>query len=255
MVCTRVRVLIVLGSALIIGALSTTTSVASATHLNSRHPSRIISLSPTATEVLFAIGAGHQVVAVDGDSDYPKNAPRTSLSGLEPNLEAIARYRPQLVVISYNPNNLEKSLERLGISVLFQDAPASLSGTYSQIERLGEITGHVNAARSLVERMRREIAAAVRTAPHFAKVPTYYYELDQTEYSVTSSTFIGRLVKMFGLRDIADAAKGASSGYPQLSTEYIVKSNPSLIFLADTICCHQSLTTLAKRPGFRAMSA
>ena len=220
-------------------------------------PSRIISLSPTATEMLFAIGAGHQVVAVDEDSDYPKDAPRTSLSGLEPNVEAIVKYRPQLVVISYNPNNFSQTLAKLGITVLLQDAPANLAGAYGQIEQLGQVTGHVAAADALVARMRTEITAAVHDAPHFSSTPSYYYELDQGGYSVTSSTFIGRLLSMFGLHDIADAAKGASAsgGYPQLSTEYIVNSNPNLIFLADTSCCHQSLKTVEKRPGFGVMIA
>lgn len=236
-------------------ALTTTTSVAAPTRSHHGYPSRIVSLSPTATEMLFAIGAGHQVVAVDEDSDYPKDAPRTSLSGLDPNVEAIAKYRPQLVVISYNPNNFEQAMEKLGINVLLQDAPANLAGAYAQIEQLGRATGHTESARALVGRMRQQIASAVHAAPHFSTPPTYYYELDQGGYSVTSSTFVGRLLAMFGLRDIADAAKGASSGYPDLSTEYIVKTNPNLIFLADTICCHQSFATVAKRPGYAAMTA
>ncbi len=207
--------------------------------------------------MLFAIGAGHQVVAVDEDSDYPKGAPRTSLSGLEPNVEAIAKYRPDLVVISYNPSNFSQALARLGIKVLLQDAPANVAGAYGQIEQLGQATGHVDAADALVARMRKAISAAVREAPHFSRPPSYYYELDEGGYSVTSSTFVGRLLSMFGLHDIADAAKGAaaSGGYPQLSTEYIVKSNPDVIFLADTICCHQSLQTVAMRPGFRVTIA
>ncbi len=236
-------------------AVSATSSIASATRSPHAYPSRIISLSPTATEMLFAIGAGHQVVAVDEDSDYPKDAPRTSLSGLEPNVEAIAKYRPQLVVISYNPSNFEKTMERLGVKVLLQDAPSNLAGAYAQIEQLGRVTGRVTAADALDARMQRQIHAALRSAPHFSKAPTFFYELDQGGYSVTSTTFVGKLLTMFGLHDIADAAKGSSDGYPDLSTEYIVKSNPNLIFLADTICCHQSLSTVAKRPGYGALTA
>src|ERR1700684_3183685 len=104
-------------------------------------PTRIVSLSPTATQILFAIGAGRQVVAADDDSTLPANAPRTSLSGYDPNVEAIAHYQPQLVVISYNPNGLAASLAKLGIPVLDQDAASSLHGTYGQIGELGYITG------------------------------------------------------------------------------------------------------------------
>jgi iron complex transport system substrate-binding protein len=219
------------------------------------HADRIISLSPTATEILFAIGAGRQVVAVDDDSDYPKDAPHSDLSGLDPNVEAIARYRPDLVVVSFEPAGLVKSLQSLGIALLYQPPALNISGTYTQIEQLGRMTGRSGAARSLVSSMRKNIAAAVAGAPRLTAHPTYYWELDQTFYSLTSSTFVGGLLKMFGLVNIADRAKGASSGYPQLSDEYIVKANPGIIFLADTLCCHQSASTVAARPGWRAIGA
>jgi iron complex transport system substrate-binding protein len=218
-------------------------------------PDRIISLSPTATEMLFAIGAGHQVVAVDDDSDYPPSAPRTSLSGLEPNIEALARYDPDLVIVSYDPQGFVRSLRALGVPVLLEPAAMDLAGTYSQIESLGRVTGHETAAGALVRRMRRQIAATVAAAPRFTTPPTYYFELEPDFYSVTSSTYVGQLFGLFGLRNIADAAQGATSGYPQLSDEYIVKSDPQVIFLADTVCCGQSARTVAARPGWRAVAA
>jgi iron complex transport system substrate-binding protein len=105
--------------------------------------------------------------------------------------------------------------------------------------------------------IRRQIAAIAAAAPHPAKPITYYYELDQTYYSVTSSTFIGHLLALLGMKSIADAATGAaaSGGYPQLSAEYILRSNPDYILLADTVCCHQSAATVAKRPGWASMAA
>ena len=106
-------------------------------------PHRIVSLSPTATESLFAIGAGPQVVAVDDQSDYPKQAPHTSLSGFTPNVEAIAGYKPDLVVVSYDPNGLVATLRGLGIRVLVQDAATNLDGAYAQILALGRVTGHL----------------------------------------------------------------------------------------------------------------
>ncbi len=86
---------------------------------------------------------------------------------------------------------------------------------------------------------------------------TYYYELDQTRYSAASSTFIGQLLGLLGLRSIADAAKGsaANGGYPQLSGEFILKANPDYILLADTICCGQSVATVAARPGWSGLAA
>src|SRR5512133_1878455 len=104
-------------------------------------PHRIVSLSPTATESLFAIGAGKQVIAVDDQSDYPKQAPRTRLSGFTPNVEAIAGYRPDLGVIGYDPNGFSASLRKLGIRVLVQDAAKTLTDAYAQMDALGRITG------------------------------------------------------------------------------------------------------------------
>jgi iron complex transport system substrate-binding protein len=185
-------------------------------------PTRIVSLSPTATQILFAIGAGKQVVAADDDSTLPADAPRTSLSGYSPNVEAIAHYQPQLVVISYDPNGLAASLAKLDIPVLDQDAANTLHATYGQISMLGAVTGHRSGAQGVITKMRTEIAAIVAKTPRFSPRLTYYYELDQTFYTVTSQTFVGSLLSLLGLRDIADAAPGAASGYPQLSDEFIV---------------------------------
>ena len=218
-------------------------------------PARIVSLSPTATEMLFAIQAGGQVVAVDDDSDYPPQAPTTKLSGYEPNVEAIAKYDPDLVVISNDPGQLTKSLRRLSIPALLEPAARTLKDAYAQIGQLGTVTGHGRAARRLVASMKTKIGRLVAAAPRFKSAPTYYHELDQTYYSVTSNTFLGQLYRSLGLRDIADKAKGAGSGYPQLSAEYIIKADPDLIFLADTKCCGQSAATVAARPGWNQIAA
>jgi cobalamin transport system substrate-binding protein len=216
-------------------------------------PHRIVSLSPTATESLFAIGAGSQVVAVDDQSDYPKRAPRTSLSGYTPNVEAIAGYRPDLVVLSGDANDVVAGLRKLGIRVLVQPAAKDLAGAYAEIKQLGAVTGHKKNAAALVARMRNRIARTIASVPK--RRLAVYHELDPTYYSATSKTFIGRIYKLFGLRNIADAADSSASGYPQLSAEYIVSSNPGLIVLADTRCCKQSAATVASRPGWGGIAA
>ena len=216
-------------------------------------PHRIISLSPTATESLFAIGAGKQVVAVDDQSDYPKRAPRTSLSGYTPNVEAIAGYHPDLVVLSGNPNDVVSGLRKLGIRVLLQPAARNLSEAYAEISRLGVVTGHTKSANALVRRMKTAIAKSLKSVPKLRL--SVYHELDPTYYSATSQTFIGRIYKLFGLRNIADAADSTASGYPQLSGEYILSQNPGLIVLADTRCCGQSAATVANRPGWGGIAA
>ena len=220
---------------------------------SSATPHRIVSLSPTATESLFAIGAGSQVVAVDDQSDYPKRAPRTSLSGYTPNVEAIAGYRPDLVVISGDTNDVVAGLRKLGIRVLVQRAAKDLAGAYSEIKQLGAVTGHRKSAAALVARMRKRIAKSIASVPK--RRLSVYHELDPTYYSATSKTFIGRIYKLFGLRNIADSADSSATGYPQLSAEYIVSSNPGLIVLADTRCCGQSAATVASRPGWGGIAA
>jgi iron complex transport system substrate-binding protein len=217
-------------------------------------PERIVSLSPTATEDLFAIGAGDQVIAVDDQSNYPADVPTTDLSGFEPNVEAIAGYEPDLVVFATEPGDLGSSLEGLGITPLQLDAAPNLDVAYDQIEQLGLATGHADEARALVDDMRSEIEGLVNAADP-APGTSFYYELDDTLYSVTSETFIGQLFEMFGLENIADEVGTGSGGYPQLSAEYILASDPDLIFLADTKCCGQSLETVSRRPGWHELSA
>ena len=221
-----------------------------------RFPHRIISLSPTATEDLFAIGAGKQVVAVDNQSDYPKRAPRTSLSGYTPNVEAIANYHPDLVVIFYNPGNFVSQLRQLGIKVVNEPAAKNLRQAFREILQLGRLTGHTRGANAVVRWMRTRIAAIVKSVPATRRHLRVYHELDPTYYSATSDTFIGSIYKLFGFRDIADAA-GAAAGtaYPQLSAEYIIQQNPQLIVLADTRCCQQTAATVAARPGWNTISA
>jgi cobalamin transport system substrate-binding protein len=219
-----------------------------------QQPTRIVSLSPTATEDLFAIGAGDLVIAVDDQSNFPPEAPMTDLSGFEPNVEAIAGYEPDLVVFATEPGDLGSSLEGLGITALQLDAAVDVEDAFDQIEQLGTATGHADEADALVGQLRSEVDALVEGAD-VAASPTFYYELDDTFYSVTSKTFIGQLFKMLGLENIADAAGRGSGGYPQLSAEYIIKADPDLIFLADTKCCGQSLETVAARPGWGDLGA
>jgi iron complex transport system substrate-binding protein len=218
-------------------------------------PVRIVSLSPTATEMLFAIDADDQVVAVDDQSNYPEDAPRTELSGFEPNVEAIASYEPDLVVFASDPGDLGESLGGLDIPALSQPAAANLRDVYRQIEQLGLLTDHVTESRELTDGMKADIEAIAAEVDAAGESLRFYHELDDTYYSVTSSTFLGQLYSLMGLDNIADQAKGAGGGYPQLSAEYIIDADPDLIFLADTKCCGQSPATVAKRPGWDGIEA
>ena len=218
-------------------------------------PQRIVSLSATATESLFAIGAGKQVIAVDDQSDYPATAPRTSLSGFTPNVEAIAGYKPDLVVVAYDPNGLVGTLRGLGIRVIVQDAAKTLDEAYAQIRRLGSLTGHGQQAVAVVARMQKRIGELLAKSTRRARGLTVYHEREPDLYSATSNTFIGQIYSKFGLKNIADAADTGGTGYPKLSPEYVVSQSPDVVVLADIRCCGQSPKTVAGRPGWSRVSA
>jgi iron complex transport system substrate-binding protein len=219
-------------------------------------PESIVSLSPTATEMLFAIGAGPQVVAVDNYSYYPKEAPVIEdLSGYSPNIEAIAEFEPDLVVL---PNaGIKEELESLGIEVLVLPAVANLDGVYEQIADLGVATANIDGAAALVASMRSEIASIMENIVIPEKPLTFFHELDDTLYSVTSGTFIGQIYEMVGLSNIADPADadGSAYGYPQLTQEFVLESDPDLIFFVDGNCCGQTVEIISERPGWDVLKA
>jgi len=238
-----------LGAALIfVVAPPTSASSASA----AGQPSKIVSLSPTATEMLFAIGAGDQVIAVDDQSSFPTDAPVTDLSGYTPNVEAIVGYDPDLVALP--DGKIKNQLQDLGVDAVVLPVAGKLADSYAQIRKLGRITGNAEAANQLVAEMKADVADLRDEVPD-GKRPTTYYELDDTYFSVDSTSFIGRLLKMGGFANIADEAKGDSGGYPQLSSEFIVDADPDVVFLADVKCCGQTPETFGARPGFDALTA
>jgi iron complex transport system substrate-binding protein len=218
-----------------------------------KRPQRIVSLSASATEDLFAIGAGSQVIAVDDQSNYPKQAPMTTLSAFHPNAEAIAAYKPDLVVVS--GSGIVSSLERLGITVILDPAAKNLGEAYNQIRQLGAATGHPRRAAAVVKSMQVELTKLIRSVPNRSRHLRVFHELSPDLYSATSSTFIGQVYRLFGFRNIADDADPTHSGYPKLSGEYVIASNPDLVVLSDTKCCAQSASTVAGRAGWTNVNA
>ncbi|MEU6072184.1 ABC transporter substrate-binding protein [Micromonospora sp. NPDC047074] len=222
-----------------------------------KRPEKIVSLSPSATEMLFAIGAGKQVTAVDDQSNHPADAPKTDLSGFTPNAEAIAGKSPDLVVLSDDRNKIVEQLTTLKIPVYLTPAAKTLDDSYRQITELGALTGHADEAADVTRRMKDDIAKLVADLPQRAEKLTYYHELGPEFYTATSKTFIGSLYALVGLENIADPADadGKSGGYPQLSQEVIVKADPDFVFLADTKCCQQSAETVKARAGWAGVTA
>lgn len=218
-------------------------------------PQRIVSMSATATEMLFAIGAGDKVVAVDNFSNFPaETASLGKVDAYQPNVEAISALEPDLVIISYDPGNLVEQLNALSIPVFTAYAVVNLEGAYEQIEQIGALTGRLAEAVQITGAMQTEIAALVAGVTKTNPPLTYFYELDPTLYTVTSNTFIGGVMKLLGLANIADGVQPGND-YPQLSAEVIVANDPDIIFLADTKCCSQSLASVATRDGWSQLRA
>ncbi|GAB3274304.1 ABC transporter substrate-binding protein [Parasphingorhabdus pacifica] len=217
-----------------------------------QQPKRIVSLSPTATETLYAVGAGDQVVAVDGRSNYPEHAPRTDLSGLNTDAAGVSSHEPDLVIAQDNATELAHGLRALDIPVLLTPAAKTLDATYEQIETIGRATGHTEQAENVARGMRAEIDEIVRKTPKPSRPLSYYHEISPDQYSASSRSFVGSIYGLFGLTNIADSAEGK---FPQVSQEHIIEANPDLIFLADTKCCAVSPRSVTDRPGWDTLTA
>ncbi len=255
----RYRLAAVLGAA-VLGAVVAVPLLVRQTASSAACPTRIVSISPTATESLFAIGAGNRVVAVDSDSNYPASAPRKSgLIAYSPSAEAIAvHYRPDLVVVSYDANHVIEQLRTLGIRVVFQPTAKNLAAAYQQITALGVATCHTSGAEHVVATMQHQIAAIRHAAYAKSSGLTYYDEISgppssSVVYAASSKSFIGQLFTLLGMHNITSDP----SGFPELSQEYIIKASPQLIFLSDNQKSDGGITasTVAHRAGWSTIRA
>ena len=223
----------------------------------SKKPTKIISLSPSATEIFYAVGAGSQILAVDNLSNYPTGTPISEISAFEPNVEAILAKKPDLVLLSIDSTKapqIRNALVKLGIPVLMEKAPATLNDVYAENTLFGRVTDCADGAAKLNASMAKSIKDVLLKVKKSSKI-RIFHEIDDNYYSVTSNTFIGKVYKDFGAVNIADAASGADgSGYPQLSAEYLLKSDPQVIFLADAQYGVSS-ELVSKRAGWSQISA
>lgn len=218
-------------------------------------PTRIVSLSPSLTEILYAIGAADQVVAVDKFSDHPAGTPVTDLSGFRPNVEAIGSYRPDLVVLANDRDGIVDALANLDVPTLLLGSPAHLRDVYDQITTLGEATGHADDADELADSLRTELQTVADEAPEREEPLRYFYEVSDTYHSVTSGTFTGELLGLVGLHSIADDAPDAAGGYPQLSAEAVLRADPDVVFLAHAGPLNPTPAEVAARPGWDQLAA
>ncbi len=213
-------------------------------------PERIVSISPTGTEMLFAIGAGAQVVAVDSLSYYPADTPITELSAFQPNLEAVLGFEPDLVIASYDPEGvLAEGLGAVGVPLVLFDTAASIEAALAQIVALGLATGNSEPAGRLVGEIESDLLGAVASADGAGHGVTFLHDIG-FGYAASSSSFTGQIYSLFGMVNIADAAPGAEWGFPELSSEYVVDADPEMIFSS-----FDTPEEVAGRPGWDGITA
>ena len=202
----------------------------SAPKINGSSPKRIISLSPSITEILFEIGSGNQVIAVDNLSNYPNEAPISDISAYDPNVEAISLFNPDLVILSYNIKNLKTALKKIGIETIYLPAPLNFEEILNQIDYLGIQTGNEDKAKKLISKMKNKMKALQKLREN-ETATKIYHEIDPNYYSPSKFSFIGDIYQKLNYKNVADKADISNLGYPKLSPELIISENPDLIVL------------------------
>jgi len=219
---------------------------------------RVISMAPSNTEILFAIGAGSQVVGRDALSDFPEEAKKVTDIGSTfdaLNTEQIVSLKPDLVLAAeINPPEQVKQLEDLGLTVYYLKNPLTLEEMYKNLEIVAQLTGHEKDAAALIDSLKKRVAAVDEKIAPLSARPNVFYELDATDpakpYTAGKGTFITQLIERAGGHNIA----ADLDGYPQLSLEQVVASDPSFIILGDARY-GVSAETIAQRPGWENLTA
>lgn len=215
---------------------------------------RVISYSPGVTEILYAIGAGDRLVATDRFSDYPPQAgalPKLEYSRPAP--EPALALKPDLVIMAGRQEGQVEQFRAAGMNVLLLREPKDLAGVVTHVRLLGRITDRQESAESLAADMERRIEAARRKVAGIEKGPLVFYELSPDGYTVAPDSFVGSLLSLLKAGNVA---QGATTPFPQLSAEVIIKANPDVILLSDAGAWGgQSLETVKARPGWAGIKA
>jgi len=222
-------------------------------------PQRVVSLAPSNTEILFAVGAGDQVVGVTQYCNYPSEAQnREQIGGFSAktiSIEKIVALEPDLVLAAGEIHQpVIEALEKLNIPVYSLD-PNTLDEVYTEIELVGRMTGHEEQAAQTVEEMKSRVAAVterVTTIPQEDRLTVYWEVFDEPRMTTGPSTFTGQLIELAGGVNIfADV----SEDYPQISDEVVIERNPAVIMGPDTMGDKLTIETVAQRPGWDQVAA
>lgn len=222
-------------------------------------PSRIISLAPSATEIVFALGAGDKVIGADQFSDYPaaaKEVPRVS-DGFNPNYEQILAAKPDLVLAAgiTSPDALKK-LEELGLKVLVVGSEqTTFENVMNDIELVGQVLGAPDKAQSVIEGMKSKIADVRARVAKATIKPRVFWELDATDpakpYTAGPGSFVHELIGLAGGESVGGNLK---SPYAQVSAEEVIQQNPEIIIMSDA-AYGVAPESVGKRPGWDVIAA
>lgn len=220
---------------------------------------RIVSLAPSNTEILYAVGAGAQVVGRDEFSNFPEeatNLPTIGGSYGGYNAEAIVNLKPDLVLAAeINTSEQVKTLEDLGLTVYYLANPKDLPGMYENLLLVAKMTGHTLETANLVETLKARVTTIEEKLTSVTEKPSVFYELDSTDanapYTIGPGTFMDLLIRMAGGTNIGAAL---DSPWVQLSLEELLVQDPDLIILGDSNY-GVTIESVAARAGWADLTA
>ena len=221
---------------------------------------RIVSLAPSNTEILFAIGAGNQVMGRDMFSDYPAEAKNvTDIGGGfgELNTETIVSLKPDLVLAAaLTPLEQIKALQKLGLTVFVLGNPTDLDGMYENLRTVANLTGHQSEAKKLIDGLKVRVAVVKEKMAAVKERPLVFYELDSTDpnnpWTAGPGTFIDTLLSMASARNVGSTL---SSAWVQISVEKLLTEDPEYILLGDATLGGVTPDQVAARAGWKTLSA
>jgi len=221
---------------------------------------RIVSLAPSNTEILFAIGAGAQLVGRDSFSDYPAEALQIQDVGGgfgNLNTEAIIALQPELVLASpLSSTEQVKGLRDLGLTVFVLPNPLEFEDLYNNLMTVAVLTGKMNETETLIAQLKQRVQSIEEKLAGITQRPLVFYEIDGTDpnapWTAGPNTFIHMLITKAGGENFGSQLEGE---WVQVSLEEILRRDPDIILLGDAIWGGVTVEAVAARPGWGDLRA
>jgi iron complex transport system substrate-binding protein len=209
-------------------------------------PQRIVSLLPSLTESVCALGQCGKLVGVDRYSNYPASVRALASvgGGLDPNIEAIVALKPDLVLVATSAPGTER-LRALGLRVVALE-PKDYASAVRVLGTLGQLLG-VDTAKAVVQTMEADMRAAVAQVPNSARGKRVYFEVSPGPYAASSASFLGQTLERLGLQNIVSGSLGP---FPKVNPEWVVRAQPDVILVGDS-----NADEMPSRPGWASLSA